>query len=625
MRERWRRLAAIGVVVLAVGLGASAGWGQARPVPEVRENAEGLRLSNGDLQLHIAKHRAGNQPAGRPTSLRYRGRELLDPTNVGFGIIGLLSASDLKTVVYTIPEYLHATVARFPAEGKTVVILHAGHLVSSDGTQLFPITFDIEYTLYQDSNVIFMWITLDSSSKDWRTVWVTYGQSLQLVNCPNYEARGTANTVLDAGTLTEAPVQHPFMTTHPRFTAQDPKSKVAVTLFSLGLFPHYGTISGSTSSTRLSLVLQGARTYDLGWYEWGQYIRNLTYGTGLAVYALGEHPPIVTPWVMPENAPYGIIQSYDELPHDSYNVIQPNPTLAPETYNFWRWHGENPAGKVDLMLNLDYMFGDEPVTSDGIPGTWNVHGANWLVAASEEWKRWLVSSEGGWLWYGQHGYHHDYPWQWEFHGVTNPAWGTGTWDQIEADTQTLGLPPPVWYKAPGFNMQPEMLNVLIAHGIRGYNVNYEQPPRAVPWYFYRDDAGRSLILFSDGLSLDSDLSHGKTAEEIYDDLLAPGLRDQGLVALTGHFFDPSFYAPWKSILDHAEADFGIRYFLVEELIDYWQDVLLPLKYTYNSRGIAKNLEDPRLTFQLANSPIRPTTGTAVQTPGFTLWSPDAGS
>ena len=542
--------------------------------------------------------------------------------------MGLVNASDPKTLVFAIPDKVQATISKVPEEGKVVVTLHAATLTSigeGEEKRVLPVALDIEYTLYRDSNVLFMWVTLNATGKEWRAGWVTYAQSLRLVDCPNYEVRGPSNTVLASGTSSKDSERLEFQVTHAQYTLKDPKSKVAATLFPLGLFPHFGGFFGNATSTQFFLALQGTQTYDLAWYEWGQNIRDLTYGTGLAVYSLDEHPPIVTPWVMPENAPYGIIQSYDELPDDAFNVLQPNPKLSPATNNFWRWHQEDPQGKVNLLLTLDYMRADQTITAEGVPNTWNVHGPYRLVNTSSAWKQWLASSEGGWLGYGMHGFHHDYPWVWEFHGVTNRAWGTSTWDQIEADLHALGVRPQIWYKAPGFNMRPEMLDVLIAHGIKAYNVNYEPPPRAVPWYLYKDDAGRSLILFSNGLSLDSSLAHGMTPDDIYNNLFAPGLRDQGLVALTGHFFEPKRYASWKSLLDRAEADFGIRYFLVEELVNYWHDVLLPLKYTYSSKTITRNVHDPRLTFRLINSPLPTEEGTTVRGPSFTLWSPDAGT
>ena len=323
-----------------------------------------------------------------------------------------------------------------------VVALRATDLVSYDGKQRFPVSLELEYTLYQDSDILFMWVTLTSMSQEWRTQWVDYAQSLLLEGCPEYEVRGTTNTVLAAGTLQQAREHHEYTATHIQLTARDPKGKVAVTLFPLGLFPPHAAVDGTAYDTKLSLCLQGARTYDQGWHEWGQCIHNLTYGTGLAVSAPEERPAIVTPWVMPACVPYGIIQSYDELPSDSFDVLQPNPKTAPRTYNFWRWHAENPAGKLNLMLNLDPMVGKEPVTPEGVANSWDAHGPHRLLNASAKWKHWLASNEGTWLGFGQQGYHQDYPWRGEFHGVTNRAWGTGMWNQIVYDDQeSRGAPP----------------------------------------------------------------------------------------------------------------------------------------------------------------------------------------
>ena len=107
MAELWNRLRWVSTVLLACSLITSAGWGATSVKPAspktasleqrrvfAQQEALNVYLANQDLQLHIAKQSSGAQPAGRLTSLRYKGRELLNQENAGFGAIGLVKASD---------------------------------------------------------------------------------------------------------------------------------------------------------------------------------------------------------------------------------------------------------------------------------------------------------------------------------------------------------------------------------------------------------------------------------------------------------------------------------------------------------------------------------------------------
>ena len=51
-------------------------------------------------------------------------------------------------------------------------------------------------------------------------------------------------------------------------------------------------------------------------------------------------------------------------------------------------------------------------------------------------------------------------------------------------------------------------------------------------------------------------------------------------------------------------------------------MLLPLKYTYNSTTITKNINDARLTFKLTNSQIQVNSGLKYVDDTFVLYSPD---
>lgn len=276
------------------------------------------------------------------------------------------------------------------------------------------------------------------------------------------------------------------------------------------------------------------------------------------------------------------------------------------------------------MLKGNYTY-----VPSGVDESWETHGSIRLSNASYEWKNWLKSIESTWIGYGIHAYHHDYPWpNWEFHLVTNTTWINATWNQICQDVSAIGLKNQTWFKPPGFRMQPQGLDVLTEHGIEGCNVNYEEPPAATAWYFYVDTSGRKLILFTDNLSPDDLFSpsyfynYSLSPSFFYNNMVKGNLTSLGLLSMTGHFINQTVYPQWDELFKMIKNDFDFDYFLVDEIIDYWHNVLMPLKYTYNSTQITSNIDDSRLTFKLTNSSIKVTSGLRYDDSAFTLYCPN---
>ena len=67
MAGAWKRLWAVGAVLLIWGLGAGAGWGQSgreEGLPGVQQEAQSIILSNRDLQVRIALRSSGRSARG---------------------------------------------------------------------------------------------------------------------------------------------------------------------------------------------------------------------------------------------------------------------------------------------------------------------------------------------------------------------------------------------------------------------------------------------------------------------------------------------------------------------------------------------------------------------------------
>lgn len=591
-----------------------------------KEDATYVHVYHPNLYVRIVKPRESWQPGGRIDTITFKGKPIVNTDDPRFGIISVLNATNVAQTQLMFPATMSLVTAVGNDTNKLVLTLATSSITLFDGTGALPVNVAVEFTLYADIDNIFIWVTLDSTLTAWRLYSTIYGQSLGLLYFQNYEVKGTRNTVIGQGSLTGITSQDfIFTATHAQITVKNTTNNVAVTMFPLGLFPPMARVRDRPALTWIFFETMSSRTYDGSWCEWGQNIRNITYGTGIALHDANVLPQVVTPWLMPSAVPYGIMQSYDELPADTYDRIQPDPTTIggiADAYTYWYWHEQNPEAKINLMLGLDMLADGYTPTEGGVDRSWEVHGDMRLANASIEWKNWLKSIEGTWIGYGIHAYHHDYPWMWEFSTVTNATWIDATWNQINEDVRAIGLKNQTWFKAAGYNMRPQGLDILIKYGMQGYDVNYDEPPTATAWYFHVDHQGRKLILFSDSLSPDGELSEGKSPSYIYNNLIKGNLTKLGLLSMSGHFINQTIYPEWKELFDSISAEFDIHCFLVEEIIDYWYNVLMPLKYTYNSTTITKNVNDPRLTFRLISSTIPTASGYRYDDTTFTLYSPD---
>lgn len=609
-----------------------SGIQKAKAIPELsvhyKEDATYVYVYHPNFYLRIVKPRQSWQPGGRIDIIMFKGKPIVNTDDPRFGSISVLNATDVTQTQWMLPATMSLVSAVGNDTDKLVLTLATSSITLFDGTGALPVNVTVEYTFYGDIDNIFIWVTLDSTLTAWRLdSSTTYGQSLALLYFQNYEVKGTRNTVISQGSLTGTTSQDfVFTATHAQITVKNTTNNVAVTMFPLGLFPPLAWVRDRPALTWIYFEIMRSRTWDGSWYEWGQNIRNITYGTGIALHDADVLPQVVTPWLMPNAVPYGIMQSYDELPANTYNRIQPDPTYIEEdmvdAYTFWYWHEQNPEAKINLMLALDMLEGGYTPTEGGVDRSWEAHGDIRLANASIEWKNWLKSIEGTWIGYGIHAYHHDYPWMYEFSTVTNATWIDATWNQINEDVRAIGLKNQTWFKAAGYRMLPQGLDILIKYGMQGYNSHYEEPPTATAQYFHVDPQGRKLILFSNSLSPDTYLVEGKSPSYIYNNLIKGNLTKLGLLSMSGHFINQTIYPEWKELFDLISAEFNVHYFLVEEIIDYWYKVLLPLKYTYNSTTITKNVNDSRLTFRLINSPIPITSGLRYDDTTFTLYSPN---
>ena len=590
-----------------------------------KEDAAHIHIFHPNFYVRIAKLRDGELAAGRIDALNFMEKPLVNSIKPQFGYISLLNSSDETQIQQMLPDNMLLVSATGNETNKLVLTLSTSSISIFNETESLPVDVTVEFTLYADINNVYVWVTLDSTLTAWRLDSTLYGSSLGLLYFQNYDVKGTRNTVLGEGSLSGYTTSdYNFQATTAQITVKNTTDNLAVTMFPLGLFPSYACIMDRESSTWIYFKTIGSRTYDGSWYPYGLNIRNITYGTGIALHDSNILPQVVTPWLMPNAVPYGIMQSIDELPADTFNLIQPDSENIggnSDAYTYWYWNEQNPEVKINLMLTLDWIIAGNPPKDKGIDRSWEVHGDSRLVIASTEWKNWLKNIEGTWIGYGIHAYHHDYPWMWEFSSVTNTTWIDATWNQITEDVSAIGLKNQTWFKAAGYRLRPEALDILIKYGIQGYNVNFETRPRVTARYLHVDPQGRKLILFSNSLSPDEELKKGNSPSYIFDNLIRGNLTNLGLLSMSGHFINQTLYPEWDILFDLIGANYDVKYFLVEEIIDYWYNVLLPLKYTYNSTTITKNVNDSRLTFRLINSQIPTTSGYRYADTTFTLYTP----
>lgn len=401
-----------------------------------------------------------------------------------------------------------------------------------------------------------------------------------------------------------------------------------MTMFPTTISATAGALKDRTDGTWMYLTTLPTRTSADVWVNHGRYIRNFTYGGGWLFHDADKSPYVVTPWLMPNAVPYGIMQTYDEIPWDNYDKISPSPD-TPITSRWWEWLDQNAKRRVNLLIILDYLVGNYTPTAEGIDKSWAVHGTKRMANTSTEYKEWLKGLEGKRIGFGIHGYHHDYPWQWEFRSVTNTTWIDLTWNQLYQDFKILGLSNNslLHFKAAGFRMQPHGLEILTKYGVKILHVAFERGYEPL-YQVYVDSYGRKLVLVIYGLSPDGELAGGKEVSYVYN-ALKSNLTNLGLVNLGGHFLiNDTLYNDFNSVFTQVETYFGdnLDYFLVEEISNYWHEVLLPLEYTYNTTTIEKTTNDSRLTLKIINPPYSVNKGlvhnSTISPSSFILYAPN---
>jgi hypothetical protein len=503
------------------------------------------------------------------------------------------------------------------------MLIRASDVSNADGTLTYAVSVSIEYTIYSDLPNFFIRTTLDSTLTTWRLDSVTLGKSLAFKYFQKFQLRGARNTIIKEADLTgTTAVDYIYYLSYANVRLLNASNNLAVSMYSTSLFPTLVAVKDRAGGiTWVHWENIGTRTWDGSFLSYGSYIRDISFSIGVYLHTPTTYPQLVSPWVMPNAAPYGIMQSMDELPLDSFNKIQPDPT-APLTYQFWRWHDEVPKARINLMLSLDMLKNGYTPMPGGVDKSWEVHGGMRLTTASISWKNWLKSIEGTWVGFGLHAYHHDYPWLWEFRTVTNVTWIDKTFEQIFLDAMAVGVKNHTWFKAPGYRIQPQGLDILTKYGFQAHNVAYLDGVVAPAYGFYVDSSGRKLISFVNTIVVDDKLKTGRTPEYVYNNLLRGNLTNFGFLSLSGHFFNTTIYPKWKDTFDLVNSNFDVDYFLVEEIIDYWYTVLMPLKYTYNSTMIETNNNDARLTLKLTNSTIKIPNGVIHESGGFKLYAPN---
>jgi hypothetical protein len=591
-----------------------------QPKVYCQDEMAGIIVYHPSLQVIITKTFSANQPGGRISSLTYNNKQIVNTVDPRSGNIRLCNSSAPSQTVYKYPNTCEVLSIVGNNTEKMVITLTTSNVTNYDGSEPLPIRVTIEYTFYADISNFYVWVNLNSSIMDYRLREANYGASLGFTGFQKYEVYGAKNTLIGCGDLKGDSKDYPFSSPHLQIRLKNETDKKCVTVFPLSIFPNYAWVRDQNKLTWIYLSTIQANTYDTGvTLPWGSYIRDISYGIGWAFYTEPDNPYVVTPWIMPNAVPNGIAQSYDELPQGTYDIMQPN-SSASSVYQFWRWLSENPKRRTNLMLGYDMLTNGGYIPNEtGVDKSWEQHGNLRLCNATTEWKNWLANIEGTNIGYGMHAYHHDYPWTWEFSDITNTTWIDATLNQIYQDNIAIGLRNQTHFKAPGFNIQPQALDYLIKYGIKYHHLSFCN--NRLPLYsYYVDSNGKILLQGFDGWSVDSYIT-ANSAEEIYS-WIQSNMTEHGLLFLHGHFFNSSEYDSFNQVFNLLEQNNDFDYFLIEDLVDYWTNVLLPLKYTYNTTMIETNgIRDERLTFRLIGG-TEPTSGLVYSNGNITLYDPN---
>jgi|GEM_PF-6662501 len=561
-----------------------------------------------NLNVTIRFTRANFGDGGTITSIQYKGSANIVNVDPQFGFISLynLNGSSLS-------EYIGGTTLISATGNNTgqLTLTFQATVVNDglNGTVISGIISIIQYTFYADIDNIFDTVTFTSTQTTWLYAHAEYGASLNMITFTSYNATGfqyhnsTSGNLIQGGTT---PIDgSPFYNV---LTVMNATANLAVTVFPTSVRPCLGVIKDGTAGTKLALYGQQVSTYDTrngGTVVWGSYWGNgISYSVCWALSS-GGSPFIVVPWTMPNSVPFGLYQTYDDMPGSTGDYDSYPPNASAINMNTWLAWVYNATGRrVTLNLLYDQLTGSGTPNSTGADGSWLVHGTHRLANMASDHKVWMASVQGQQIDFQTHAYHHDYPWPWEFSLMQNVTWINATFYQMWLDAQTLGMGNATFqfFKPAGFNFEPEGLNVTTAYGIKMQDRNFD-PTMAPLFTFYMDASGKLLVLSTDVCDITDEINENTAYPQLVNDLEG-NLSTLNFVSIHGHF--PSTLGNWSTynnVFAAAESLYGnnMDYFLPSEMSAYW-DILATLTYTFNTTGLFALSSDSRLSYELLNRP-----------------------
>lgn len=549
------------------------------------------------------------QSGGEITAIMYKGSSNIVSNDPQFGqLIVYNPETKMKMNLYIGSTSLISAVGNNTGQ---LILTFASSEARSENGQSLPISTLIQYVFYADIDDIFVRVEFNSGQKTWLFASSTYGASLNLIPFESYNVTGYEYGNYGSGILTGR--GQTVFANSVRFnilTLKKTSANLAITLFPTSIFLNLGTINDNVGSSKIGLAYNQARTWDGYWIDYGSYFTGgIVYSCAWALSSDGN-PFIVTPWIMPNSTPYGVYWTLDDLPAArGYYAIPPDPSATDmNNLSTWLENGIGTTRRVTILWSYDQIaYWTYPTiqrNSEGLDQSWNFHGSVRVASMPVENRNYYASIYGKQVGYGTHAYHHDYPWMWEFGKVTNVTWIDATWNQIYLDAQAfLGNMTLNTFKAAGYGIQPVGLNVITKYGIRQYEVAADR--NQAPLYtFFVDDAGNRLVETIDVNTASDDVTGGKTAQQVADDVIA-NITTFGLSSMAGHFLKNSDgQTTFNNAFDQIESYFGdsLDYFLTTELNDYWINVLWNNNYSFNTTTITSSSKDTRLTYMVLNRP-----------------------
>ncbi len=564
-----------------------------------------VTITSCDLVVQIVKDRANLRAGARVSSITYDGKiALVSDVSSSFGAVTVLLSNGTSTSLY--PNAGTLIAASGNNTGNLSLTFLCAGLTDFKGSFATAVNSTITYTFYADINTFFVSVFLESTQNSDLYQYSNYGSSLSFILFQSYKATATYNNSTITGKLVHDNSSPLNMRSYNILTLENIADHIAVTLFSTNFRSQlYGQIRDAATYTEMQIRNTSPMTWDTKWYESASYWGNgISYSCGWA-FSKDGNPFLVTPWLMPNAAPFGMVWSLDDLPNggDGYNQVPPDPK-AQAMRNLNTWLSGNANRKVTILWVYDTKIGTMISTSGGLDGSWINHGnfrvANMSLTAKTYYDN-LVDNQ---VQYGTHGYHHDYPWQHEFSAITNTTNLNSTWNQIYQDAQAfLGNKSLDFFKAAGYKARPQILNILPKYGIQQYDAGEDQASIPVINFFI-DDVGNRLIISEDQAAFSDDVNNGVSSTTIYHDVIN-NASTFGLITAAGHWLNsPSNQATFNEIFDNVDNFFdgNFTYFYWNEINDYWIDVLWNNNYTFNTTQVSSSSSDPRLTYKLWNIP-----------------------